>query len=327
MGLLKRVAFAGHRAAARLGLHVVPRHYYSPVSDPAELEATRASWARPSAMAGVDWDVDAQARRLREVCEPFREEYAANEIYRGAVEGDFGPGYGPLEAQVLHAAVRHLRPARIVEVGSGVSTLCMQAAAARNERDGAPPARITCIEPHPSDALRGLEGVELVAARVQDVPLALFEALGEGDLLFIDSSHQAKTGSDVVHLFLEVLPRLAPGVVVHVHDVYLPYDYSPLAQKTFWHWNETAFLHAFLVHNSRVAVLFCTAALHHERRDTLRELFPGYDPEPVADGLVGPAVGPLEYPRRHLPCAIYLETRGSGSDAPRGAGSSNASRV
>jgi len=307
MGLLKRLAFAGHRAAARLGLHVVPRHYYSPVADPAELRATRARWARPSAMPGVEWDLDAQARSLREICAPYREEYAANDTYRAGAAGAFGPGYGPVEAQALHAVVRHLRPARVVEVGSGVSTLVVREAARRNERDGAPPARVCCIEPFPGDALRALEGVELVEERVQDVPLARFETLAAGDLLFIDSSHQAKTGSDVVHLLLEVLPRLRAGVVVHVHDVYLPNDHSPLELTTFWHWNETAFLHAFLVHNARVRVLFCTSAFHPERPHVLRDLFPGYDPEPVADGLVGADVGPLEYPKRHLPCAIYLE--------------------
>lgn len=307
MGILKRLAFAGHRAAARLGLHVVPRHYYSPVADLAELAATRARWARPSAMPGVEWDLEAQERCLREICAPWRGEYAANEAYRAGVAGGFGPGYGPVEAQALHAAVRHLRPARVVEVGSGVSTLVMREAARRNESDGAPRTRMTCIEPFPSPALRALEGVELVPERVQDVPFERFEALGAGDLLFIDSSHQAKAGSDVVHLFLEVLPRLRAGVVVHVHDVYLPFDYSPLELSTLWHWNETAFLHAFLVHNAHVRVLFCTSAFHHERPYVLGELFPGYDPEPVADGLVGADVGPLEYPKRHLPCAIYLE--------------------
>jgi hypothetical protein len=200
-----------------------------------------------------------------------------------------------------------LKPGRIVEVGSGVSTACLQAAAALNARDAGSTARITCIEPQPSEALEALGDVELVSTPVQAVPLTLFEELGEGDLLFIDSSHSAKTGSDVVHLFLEVLPRLRPGVVVHVHDIYLPYDYSPMSLKTLWHWNETAFLHAFLIHNRCVKTLFCLSLLHHDRCEALREVFPGYDPEPMTDGLVTDAVGPLEYPSRHFPCAIYLQ--------------------
>lgn len=316
MGHWKRLAFSAHRAAARLGLHVLPRHYYSSVVDPGELETTRSSWAKASTLPGVDWDVEAQARSAREICLPHRDEYAANESYRAATRSGFGPGYGPVEAQALHAVVRHFRPRRIVEVGSGVSTMCLRDAAARNERDGAPPARITCIEPYPSDPLRaqgGIEvpqgGIELIPQRVQDVPLARFEALGAGDLLFIDSSHQAKTGSDVVHLFLEVLPRLRAGVVVHVHDIFLPYDYAPFTLETLWHWNETAFLHAYLIHNQRVRVLFCMSLLHHERRGVLEELFPGYDPEPTAQGLLTESAGPMEYPRRHLPTAIFLEVR------------------
>jgi predicted O-methyltransferase YrrM len=309
MGLLKRLVFEAHRATARLGLHVLPRHYYSSVVDLHELEATRASWAKPSTLSGVDWDPDAQERSAREICSPYRDEYAANETFRAAVAGDFGPGYGPTEAQALHAVIRHHRPARIVEVGSGVSTVCMREAVARNRRDGAPAARITCIEPHPSAPLRALEGVELIPRRVQEVDFTPFEALGEGDLLFIDSSHQAKTGSDVCHLFLEVLPRLRPGVVVHIHDIYLPYDYAPFTMKTLWHWNETAFLHAYLIHNPRVRILFCMSLLHHERRAVLAELFPGYDPEPTQQGLVSEEAGALEYPKRHFPAAIFLRTQ------------------
>jgi predicted O-methyltransferase YrrM len=211
MSLLKRLVFAVHRGAARLQLHVLPRHYYSNVADLHELEATRSTWARRSEMAGVEWDVATQERALREICLPCRDEYGANETYRSAVTGKFGPGYGPVEAQVLHAVVRHFRPRRIIEVGSGVSTACLRAAAGLNARDAGSRARITCIEPYPSDALKALDDVDLVSRPVQSVPPAVFEELGEGDLLFIDSSHSAKTGSDVAYLFLEVLPRLRPG--------------------------------------------------------------------------------------------------------------------
>ena len=309
MGLTKRLAFAAHRAAARLGLHVLPRHYYSSVVDPHELAATRPRWAKASTLPGVDWDLDAQVERVRAICAPRRDEYAENRVYREAVAGSFGPGYGEVEAQALHAVVRHFQPQRIVEVGSGVSTACLRAASDRNAHEGAADAAITCIEPYPSAALRALEGVSLIAKPVQDAPIAPFEALGEGDLLFIDSSHQAKIGSDVTHLFLEVLPRLRPGVVVHIHDVYLPYDYAPFTMKTLWHWNETAFLHAWLVHNERVRILFCMSALHHERREVLAELFPGYDPEPMQDGLMSDTAGALDYPSRHFPAALFLQTR------------------
>lgn len=317
MSLVKRALFAAHRAAAKLGLHVLPRHYYSPVVDLDALQATRERWARRASMRGVAWDVDAQARRLREMCLPFRDEYAGNDAYRRATAGRFGPGYGPIEAQALHALVRTLRPRRIVEVGSGVSTACLLEAAKRNEGDGAPRAQVTCVEPNPSDALAALEGVALFASPVQEAPRELFDELGAGDLLFIDSSHTAKTASDVYHLVLEVLPGLRAGVVVHLHDIYLPYDYSPLSLKTLWHWNETAFVHAFLIHNARVRTLFCMSLLHHDRPELLAELFPGYAPEPLRDGLVSDEAPPLAYPRRHFPCSLVLEMCGDGTDNSR----------
>ena len=116
--------------------------------------------------------------------------------------------------------LRAWRPSRIIEVGSGYSTLLI-ADVARRFLDGT--TRITAIEPYPRPFLAKI-GVELIEARVQDVPPAVFDVLERGDVLFIDSSHVAKTCSDVNHLFFEILPRLKPGVRIHVHDVFLPAD-------------------------------------------------------------------------------------------------------
>ena len=213
-----------------------------------------------------------------------------------------GPGYGPMEAQALHGLLRSLQPSRVVEVGSGVSTWCMVDATKRNER----PSAITCIEPHPRPWLREAP-VTLVDAPVQECPFTLFEQLGADDFLFIDCSHCVTTGSDVVFLVLEVLPRLQPGVVVHFHDIYLPYDYPRDADKNFFQWQETALLHAFLIESSRIEILFCMSHLYYDRPDVLREVFPGYEPEPSDDGI---AQGSVFGERRgHFPSSIYLRRR------------------
>ena len=83
-----------------------------------------------------------------------------------------------------------------------------------------------------------------------------------------------------------------------------------MSLKTLWHWNETAFVHAFLIHNTRVRTLFCMSLLHHDRPELLAELFPGYTPEPLSDGLVADDAPPLAYPRRHFPSSLVLEMRG-----------------
>jgi len=304
--IAKRLASVVRRVAEHAGVHVLPVHYYSPVPSLRELRRTRATWARKSELPGIETSLEAQERSLRAVVAPFAAEYAGNAAFRHATAREFGPGYGYVEAQALHGVVRHFRPRRVVEVGSGVSTSCITAALAFNEREGAPPCRVTCVEPAPSPALRTLRGVEILAAPVQTAPMELFRELGERDLLFIDSTHTVKPGGDVNHLILEVLPRLRPGVVVHLHDIYLPYDHQPDATDALFHWTETSLLRAFLIGNARARILFCLSQLHHERPDALRAVFPEYRPRPLPDGLAAGGRGESEL---HFPSSIYIEIR------------------
>ena len=133
--------------------------------------------------------------------------------------------------------MRSARPRLVIEVGSGFSTLVLDQAARRNAEDGAP-ARLVTIDPYPSPLIARLE-TELHPVRGTEVPLSEFEALEAGDILFCDTTHTVKLGSEVNYLILEVLPRLAPGVLVHFHDVFLPWEYPrkwPLRSR--WYWSE-----------------------------------------------------------------------------------------
>ena len=278
---LKRAMVPVHRLGLRAGVAVTPAHFYTAEPNIVELERTRAQWMRPLSMAGIEVALDRQASELRAFCTPFRDEYAAGSTFRSAMEDGYGPGYGLVEAQVLHAVVRHLRPRRIVEVGSGVSTRCAFEAAVLTARQGGPTCEITCIEPYPSDRLRALQGaagpvsVSVVDLPVQAAPVEPFTRLEAGDILFIDSSHVVKAGSDVTFILLEILPRVPKGVLVHFHDIYLPFDYP----------HETAALAAFLAFNSKFEILFSLSHLHYERPDVLRELFPDYVRQPDDHGL------------------------------------------
>ena len=131
-----------------------------------------------------------------------------------------------LDAAAAYAVVRSTRPRRIVEIGSGHSTRFL----ARAVADGGLDTTITSIDPRPRATLEGLP-LQRIPRPVQSAPLSVFEALEAGDILFIDSSHQLKPGSDLEFLFHEVLPRLAPKVRVHFHDIFLPDAYPPA-----WSW-------------------------------------------------------------------------------------------
>lgn len=301
---LWRGYFLVHRLALKFGIQIVPASYYSPVPDLRELQGMVDVWARKSSLPGIHVDLDQQVRILRTCCTPYAAEYAGNRVYRDAVARGWGLGFGYIEAQALHAFVRYHKPRNVVEVGSGVSTQCIAVAARENEAETGVTANITCIEPYPSTQLQSMGGVRLLTSKVQSAPLSVFEDLAEGDFLFIDSSHAVKPGGDVNFLFLEVLPRLKPGVLVHIHDIFLPYDFQIDALWTLWHWNETALLRAFLVDNRRAEILFCLSHLHYDRQHDLRELFPEYDPLPLKNGLL---IDPFDYGGKHFPSSTYLQ--------------------
>jgi hypothetical protein len=160
------------------------------------------------------------------------------------------------DAFSLSGVMRSCNPKRIVEVGSGFSSAVMLDTL---ELTGAS-TEMTFIEPHPSRLLALLSAqdklsVTILENRVQEVPLTVFDQLDVNDVLFVDSSHVAKVGSDVSYLFLRVLPRLRPGVIVHVHDVCYPYSMPPEWIRQGRAWNESLFLRAFLIGNSNFHVM------------------------------------------------------------------------
>jgi hypothetical protein len=297
------------RAGERAGVHVVPVHFYSQQPSVHELERTRALWARPSAMPGIDADPETQADALRRICLPFQREYTAQPTFAYATEHGFGRGYGLIEAEALHGVIRWAHPARMIEVGSGVSTYCAHVAAERNRREGFPCA-ITCIEPYPRPPLRTLP-VTLIDRPVQTVSLDTFATLEANDILFIDSSHAVRVGSDVNYLVLEVIPRLAPGVLIHIHDIFLPYDYSPAELQAVWfHWSETSLVRALMTDNPRLAIVACLSQLHHERPAILGEIFPDYRPRPTRDGLFTSTTDE----DLHFPSSLWLRTATGARD-------------
>jgi predicted O-methyltransferase YrrM len=176
--------------------------------------------------------------------------------------------------------LRHLKPRRVVELGSGFSTQVLARAAHRNGQDGAP-CELYAYNPYPSERMRavlerGIPGLtQHVDIEAQALPLRTFSRLEAGDVLFIDTSHTVKLGGEVVHLFLEVLPRLAPGVVVHVHDIALPYEYDRrFVVDLQMPWAEQYLLQALLCGSPDWEVLFGAQAVTRKHPDRLRAIVP-----------------------------------------------------
>ena len=197
-------------------------------------------------------------------------------------EDGYGPGYGEVESHLLYMMVRHFKPSLVVEVGSGISTFyTIQGLSANRAQDNVK-SRLVCIEPYPNGKLRGLasaQDVELRESEVQDTLLSVFDELASGDILFIDSSHVSKKDSDVEFLYLEVLPRLREGVIIHIHDILLPMPAPPTTHPlfdTFLFWNEMALVRAFLLFNSAFEVIMCQSYLHSKHPEVLAQALPRY---------------------------------------------------
>ncbi len=255
------------------GLHVTPVHFYQPIPDTRKLP--ESLWERRSELAGIDMNEATQLDLLRNCFPKFRDEY---EQFPTAPTEDpaqfyFDNGrFGGTDALATYCMVRHFRPNLIIEVGSGYSSLVSGQAAAKN---GNTP--LICIEPFPLDFFaKGFPGLRsLMERRVEDVDLDFFSQLQSGDILFIDSSHTVKIGGDVNYLFLEVLPRLNPGVIVHIHDILFPHDYRRdwvVDELRFW--CEQYLLQAFLMFNSQFEVLLCNSYLADRYLEDFKTTFP-----------------------------------------------------
>jgi predicted O-methyltransferase YrrM len=217
----------------RWGYHIRPIHYYEPLPDFRSI--TREQTERKRAFPAIDFRRDEQLRLLREL-EPY-----ALELQQTDVVNDYFSG---LDAVVYYSLIRQLKPRRIIEIGGGYSTRIANKALAANQS-----GRLTCIEPHPDERLDGSR-VHLVTKRVEELDVSFFAALEANDILFIDSSHTVKFGSDVCYEFLEILPALKRGVWVHVHDIFFPHDYpAEWLLKRRLALNEQYLLEAFLSFN------------------------------------------------------------------------------
>ena len=253
------------------GFHVTPVHFYSPIPNTAELPGD--IWEKETALAGIEMNERGQLTLLAAV-KRFQSEYNALPQEPAEAPERFylkNPMFGGMDALVLYGMVRHFQPRSVVEVGSGFSTRLFVEAARGNG-----PTQIVCIEPMPDRILKdGSLPVTLIEQRVQDVPSSIFEHLESRDFLFIDSSHVLKIGGDVSHLILEVLPRLKPGVIVHLHDIFLPRPQPRewvVDQQRFW--CEQDLLQAFLAFNGAFEVLLSNAYLGLRHQALLREVFP-----------------------------------------------------
>ncbi len=265
-------------------LFVEPGHYYSPIVDTEELKKSGFSELRGrDELAGVSLDFNSMEQLFDAAMHAqadldFPEEKTSGYRYYSKNEM-FSIG----DARILAGMIRLHKPKRIIEVGSGFSSAVILDTLNRESDEK---TSVTFIEPH-TERLMGLlsdqdkRRVEIIESGIQEVPLSTFDILEAGDILFLDTTHISKTGSDVNHEVFHILPRLKSGVIVHFHDVFADFEYPDI--WIFDHnrsWNELYVLRAFLMYNNAFYVKLANHALSKKHPNTIMRFYPEMINEP-----------------------------------------------
>ncbi len=268
-----------------------PGHFYSPLPDlPAvHSNANRIFDENPQDLLAINMNVESQiqlvgsfSRIYGEV--PFQDHKSASARY--FLDNKFF-SYG--DGIILYAFLRHFRPKRVVEVGSGFSSAAMLDV---NDFFLDKRLEFTFIEPFP-DRLFGLLSSDdkkksrIEIRRVQEVEERVFSSLEVNDILFIDSSHVAKIDSDVVHIIFQILPRLKKGVIVHFHDIPWPFEYPKQWIDEGRAWNETYFLRAFLQDNVNFEIVYFNSFMANRHADLLSKAMPRVLNKPTSPVTLG----------------------------------------
>lgn len=256
--------------------------YYSPLPVLSKLERNASRWIKPSALAGIAYDMPQMKNLFLSLMSKYSAEYGEIPDYYENIEKGYGPGYNAFDAMILYFMIRENKPRRCIEIGSGISTYYCSLAARRIREEGKQ-LKITCVEPFPYDALYGIPQIEVIKKEVQDIDVSFFEQLESGDVLFIDSTHIVKIDGDVPYLFLEVIPRLKKGVIIHIHDIPFPYNipFPPqlwvFGKIMSYFWNEAMLLQAFLCYNDAYRIIFSAPILRFYEETFLSENVPNYE--------------------------------------------------
>lgn len=279
--VLKRAIKGTFPVWQKLGMHIAPNHFYEPIPDIREIRDEL--WLENSELPGIDTAEDKQLQLLS-IFSKYKKEYdqfpntGADRPYDYFFDNQ---SFGSVDGELLYCMVREYKPHSIIEIGSGFSTFIAASAIRENQKqEPGYSAKLTAIDPFPNETIKGgfpgLSGV--VEKKVQDVPLNFFKDLKENDILFIDSSHVLKIGSDVQYEFLEILPRLNKGVLIHIHDVFLPAEYPKewIFDKKFF-WTEQYLLQSFMAFNNSFEFLWLAGDMIINHPDKLEEFFKSYN--------------------------------------------------
>lgn len=279
--IIRRIGFQKlpecKKALLDIGVFPIRNHYYEPQFDNRFL---RTDFEQDRKLTGINWNVEGQLKMLEkfifahELIELPKEKQVSIQFYLNNELFSYG------DAEYWYQLIRVVKPKRIFEIGSGNSTLMAIKAIQKNCIDDPDYAcEHLCIEPYEVEWLEKT-GVSVIRKKVEDIEISFFSRLKEDDILFIDSSHVIRPKGDVNFEYLEILPTLGRGVIVHVHDIFSPKNYlKKWLQEDVRFWNEQYLLEAFLIHNSSWEIIGALNFLYHNYYERLKSVAPYLEPE------------------------------------------------
>lgn len=265
----------------RWGYTIVAEYFYQPLPSLQEISLYQD---RPRPLESLNLDLEKQSTFVNALLVKYGEECRIGGPITACGYREERSGLVSGDAETLYCMVRDAKPATVIEVGAGGSTQIIGAAMKRNATESGRRSRLISIDPFPPHYLENAQAdvgdlveFELLRQPVQEIAVDTFAALEASDLLFVDSSHVFKQGSDVEFEFLKVYPRLNQGVIVHIHDIFLPFDYpAEWNIKDCWYWNEQYFLETFLQCNSKYEILASLSLVANARRGVFARHIQGF---------------------------------------------------
>lgn len=258
-----------------LGVTITPSNYYSEIPTIADIERTFS--VEPELYCADLFDAKKLAQFMQELM-PFASEFDPPQRGHESGEAIYGWDcgmYSYSDAMSYYSIIRHVHPKKIIEIGSGFSSLIAVEALKKNGSGS-----LTCIEPYPRDFLKSNSAIDLVQKTAQEITAQFInDTLDDGDILFIDSTHTVKHGSDCLHLYLKLLPAIKKNIFVHVHDIYLPQGFplSYLRDKQIY-WTEQYLLGAYLTDNPKITIVFSSSFNFLHNKDLLLKMMYGRYP-------------------------------------------------
>ena len=275
---------AGTDECLNNGALPVPIDFYNPIPDINDLEK-RKIWRKKSDLNGINFNVDFQLKFLKTLGQEFSKEcnwpYFSKDPRKFHLDNSVPFSFGC--AAYTHSIIRKYKPKKIIEFGSGYSSKVISSAIEKNKLENSINCNYTIIDPYPSDLIKNnkLKNItKLYEEKAENININLFKNLKKDDILFIDSSHMVRTGSDVNYAILDILPILHNGVIIHFHDIPMPYEYNKIyfTNSNFRvFWTESYLLQAFLINNNKVEIIAALKYLMTEQIDLFSKAFKNYD--------------------------------------------------